>query len=112
GGGRSLTLRIDLPVSIARGATPVVPTAAAVSAMEQIVSGAVAGDLPEVTEGVAHLDVTWEPDLAADHAAVSGGPLVLGRHRVPDVLVGLAWPAVFAVIGAARTHDGTPVVEG
>src|SRR5690606_31710498 len=25
---------------------------------------------------------------------------------------GLAWPAVFAVIGAARTHDGTPVVEG
>lgn len=112
GGERSLTLRIDLPAATARGNAPVVPTDAAVSAMEQIVSGAVAGDLPEVAEGVAHLDVMWDPDLAADHAAVSGGPLVLGRHQVPDVLVGLAWPAVFAVIGAARTHDGTPVVEG
>jgi len=112
GGGRSLTLRLDLPASTSRGHAPVVSAESAESAMGQIVSGAVAGDLPEVGQGVARLDVAWDPDLAADHAAVSGGPLVLGRHRVPDVLVGLAWPAVFAVIGAARTDDGTPVVEG
>lgn len=112
GGGRELTLRIDLPAATARGAAPVVSTDSAVAAMSQIVAGAVAGDLPEVVDQVACLDVTWDPDLAADHAAVSGGPLTLGAHRIPDVLVGLAWPAVFAVIGDARTDDGTPVVEG
>ncbi|GAA3543857.1 putative fatty acid synthase Fas [Aeromicrobium flavum] len=112
GAGRELTLRIDLPAVTAKGHAPVVTTDAAVAAMSQIVRGAVAGDLPEVSNGVAHLAAGWDPDLAADHAAVSAGPLVLGRHRVPDVLVGLAWPAVFAVIGEARTAEGLPVVEG
>ncbi|SKB08465.1 type I polyketide synthase [Aeromicrobium choanae] len=112
GHGRELTLRIEVPSGSSRGHAPVVTTDAAVSAMAQIVSGAVAGSLPEVSDGVAHLDVDWDPDLAADHAAVSAGPLVLGRHRVPDVLVGLAWPAVFAVIGDARNAEGVPVVEG
>ncbi|MCL3838724.1 type I polyketide synthase [Aeromicrobium duanguangcaii] len=112
GGGRELTLRIDVPVTTAKGHAPVVSTESAVAAMAQIVRGAVAGELPEVRDGVARLSADWDPDLAADHAAVSAGPLVLGRHRVPDVLVGLAWPAVFAVIGDARTADGVPVVEG
>ncbi|MTB88832.1 DUF1729 domain-containing protein [Aeromicrobium sp. zg-629] len=112
GGARELTLRLDLPATTAKGHAPVVSTEGAVAAMSQIVRGAVAGELPEVRDGVARLDAPWDPDLAADHAAVSAGPLVLGRHRVPDVLVGLAWPAVFAVIGEARTAEGLPVVEG
>src|SRR5690606_23691677 len=84
GAGRELTLRIDLPSVTAKGHAPVVSVESAVAAMSQIVRGAVAGDLPEVSEGVAHLAADWDPDLAADHAAVSAGPLVVGRHRVPD----------------------------
>ena len=33
-------------------------------------------------------------------------------HPVPDVLVGLAWPSVFAVLGEATTSHGIPVIEG
>ena len=42
--------------------------------------------------------VRWSPDLVADHAAVT----TVESFRavaVPDVLVGLTWPAVFAALG-------------
>ena len=39
-------------------------------------------------------------------------PLAPSLTTVPDALVGLCWPAVFATIGAAVTEAGVPVVEG
>ena len=58
---------------------------------------------------------TWDPEQVADHTGVTatfGAPLAPGLTLVPDALVGLCWPAVFAAIGSALTDDGFPVVEG
>jgi len=101
----SLTVRIDVPASVAAGGLPVVSTGAAAEAMQAIVLAAAGGSLPE---GGA-TTVRWTPDLVADHVGVTGDSDV--RHTLPDVLVGLSWPAVFAQVAEARL-DGTPVVEG
>ena len=60
---------------------------------------------------VAH----WDPERVADHTGVTAvlpSPLAPGSSIVPDALVGLCWPAVFAAIGDAKTEDGTGVIEG
>lgn len=112
---RPLTLRIAVDETVLVGAAPVVTTASAVEAMSALVVGAAGGAVPVVTAGRAGVAVDWDPDLVADHAGVTGaatsavdGPV----HPVPDVLVGLAWPSVFAVLGDAATTDGVPVIEG
>ncbi|HPU14364.1 MAG TPA: DUF1729 domain-containing protein [Aeromicrobium sp.] len=110
--GRELSLQIDVPSGTALGNAPVVSADSAVASMSQLVRQAVPGDLPEVVDNVAALTVAFSPDLVADHGAVSGAALVSNQHGVPDVLVGLAWPAVFAVINAATTDRGERVVEG
>ena len=107
---RPLTLRISVDGSVLTGAAPVVTTASATAAMGSLVAGAAGGDVPVVTAGRAGIAVDWDPDLIADHAGVTGG--TVPTHPVPDVLVGLGWPSVFAVLGDASTADGTPVIEG
>jgi len=107
---RPLTLRIAVDATVLTGAAPVVTAAGAVEAMSSLVVGAAGGDVPAVNDGRASVAVSWDPDLVADHAGVTGGDVPV--HPVPDVLVGLAWPSVFAVLGDAATPDGLPVIEG
>jgi fatty acid synthase len=107
---RPLSLRIDVDQSVLTGAAPVVSATSAVDAMSSLVAGAAGGDVPDVHAGRATVTVAWDPDLVADHAGVTGGAVPL--HPVPDVLVGLAWPSVFAVLGDATTDAGLPVIEG
>ncbi len=107
---RPLTLRIDLGDAVIAGAAPVVTTDVAVEAMGVLVAGAAGGSVPHITDGRASLTVEWDPDVIADHAGVTGADVPV--HPVPDVLVGLAWPSVFAVLGEVKTADGTPVIEG
>ena len=112
--GRVLTLRLEVTDAVASGGVPVVSTSTAAAAMLDLLTAAAGGSLPTVADGTASLAVTWSEDLVADHAGVTGGE---SADFVPDALVGAAWPAVFAVIGAARAHEvdgssGVPVVEG
>ncbi|MGA8987395.1 fatty acid synthase subunit beta domain-containing protein [Aeromicrobium sp.] len=107
---RPLSLRINIDDAVLAGSAPVVTTEVAVAAMGSLVADAAGGDVPSVSNGRATVSVAWEPDLIADHAGVTGAHTP--RHPVPDVLVGLAWPSVFAVLGAATTRDGLPVIEG
>ena len=89
-----LSLRIDLGDAVIAGAAPVVTTDVAVEAMGVLVAGAAGGSVPHITDGRASLTVEWDPDVIADHAGVTGADVPV--HPVPDVLVGLAWPSVFA----------------
>ena len=112
--GRVLTVRLDVTDAVATGGAPVVSTATAAAAMLDLLTAAAGGSLPTVADGTASLEVTWSDDLVADHAGVTAGA---SAGFVPDALVGAAWPAVFAVIGAARAGEvdggsGVPVVEG
>ena len=100
-----LVLRIDVPASTATGGAPVISTDAAVDAMRTLVAAAAGGQVADGTTTT----VEWTPDLVADHVGVTGDGDV--AHPLPDVLVGLAWPAVFATVADARL-DGHPVVEG
>lgn len=107
--GRTLTLTFDVTAGVATGGAPVISTSTAAAAMLELLTAAAGGSLPSVSDGAASLTTSWSDDLVADHAGVTAGESAV---FVPDALVGLAWPAVFAVIGASRTADGDPVVEG
>ncbi|WP_407636576.1 fatty acid synthase subunit beta domain-containing protein [Hoyosella subflava] len=113
--GGKVSLRLTVPASCATGGAPIVTaedTSAAMSALLEIAAGG--GELPAVVDGVAEFTTTYQPELVADHAAVTatgiGSDMMPGT--VPDVLVGTCWPAVFAAIGAAEAADGSPCVEG
>ncbi|MGA8850153.1 MAG: acyltransferase domain-containing protein, partial [Aeromicrobium sp.] len=99
-----LVLRIDLPADVASGSAPIVSTDSAISAMTALVQSAAGGELPE-----GSAQVPWTPDLITDHIGVTGDQDLL--HPLPDVLVGLVWPTVFATLASADL-DGHPVVEG
>ncbi|GAA5065163.1 fatty acid synthase subunit beta domain-containing protein [Nocardia callitridis] len=114
--GAAVRIRVTVPVSTYNGGAPVVTEDDAHAAMAALLAVAAGQELPEVKGKVAHLNIAWTPDLIADHAGVTGSGLpttlsTLGR-AVPDVLVGACWPAVFAVLGAARAHAGQSVIEG
>jgi len=106
----SITIQVDDSVTL--GAAPTVDATNAAQAMSALAARAAGGELPPVAHGAAELTVAWDPDLRADHAAVTGAGSTPSRHPAPDVLVGLAWPAVFAVIAEATTDAADPVVEG
>ncbi|WP_425429732.1 fatty acid synthase subunit beta domain-containing protein [Corynebacterium sphenisci] len=111
--GAALSVRITAPAG--PGAQPVVETADAVAAMTGLTRIAAGGELPEVTAGgVAEWTAPLDGTYLADHAAVTAAdPHEAGSAApAPDALVGPAWPAVFAVLAAARTAAGEPVVEG
>ncbi|OBF96573.1 3-oxoacyl-ACP synthase [Mycobacterium sp. 852014-52450_SCH5900713] len=114
---------IDIPFTLPRntidGGTPVVSTEDAATAMRAVLAIAAGVDgpefLPAVVDGTATVSVDWDPERVADHTGVTatfGEPLAPGLTTVPDALVGLCWPAVFAAIGSAVTDAGVPVVEG
>jgi len=108
-----------LPANTVDGGAPVVSTEDATTAMRAVLAIAAGVDgpefLPRVTDGTATVTVDWDPELVADHTGVTatfGEPLAPSLTTVPDALVGLCWPAVFATIGSAVTDAGVPVVEG
>ncbi len=105
-----LVLRFDL-AGVASDRLPVVTDDAATSAMGALLAVTAGGSLPEVTDGpdgpTATVTAAWTRDLVADHVGVTDpartrrGDAVADPQQgvVPDVLVGLAWPAAFACIG-------------
>ncbi|OBG29763.1 type I polyketide synthase [Mycobacterium sp. E3198] len=108
-----------LPANTADGGTPVVSTEDATTAMRAVLAIAAGVDgpefLPPVSDGTATVTVDWDPERVADHTGVTatfGEPLAPSLTTVPDALVGLCWPAVFAAIGSAVTDAGVAVVEG
>lgn len=107
--GADLRVRIT-PPSIP-GASPLVRVEDAETAMRELLRQAVGGDLPNAGSGTAatvsaHLSTT---DIAHYSAVTSGET---SATVSPDVLVGPAWPATFAVLSGAHAASGEPVVEG
>jgi fatty acid synthase len=114
-----ITIRFTLPAATVDGGMPVVTTEDASDAMRAVlaIAAGVEGPegLPPVTNDSTTVTVSWDPEEVADHTGVTatfGAPLAPGLTLVPDALVGRTWPAVFAVIGAAVTDAGFPIVEG
>ncbi|MCH9767506.1 MAG: DUF1729 domain-containing protein, partial [Actinomycetia bacterium] len=114
-----IDIRFTLPPCTADGAMPIVTVEDASTAMRAVlaIAAGVEGPdaLPPVEDGTTTVTVEWDPEKVADHTGVTatfGAPLAPGLTLVPDALVGLCWPAVFAVIGSALTDEGFPVVEG
>ncbi|OBH86039.1 3-oxoacyl-ACP synthase [Mycobacterium scrofulaceum] len=117
--GTWIDIPFTLPANTVDGGTPVVSTEDAATAMRAVlaIAAGVEGPefLPAVVDGTAAVTVDWDPERVADHTGVTatfGEPLAPGLTTVPDALVGLCWPAVFAAIGSAVTDAGVPVVEG
>ncbi|QUR69872.1 type I polyketide synthase [Mycobacterium spongiae] len=117
--GTWVDIRFTVAANTVDGATPVVSTEDAATAMRSVlaIAAGVAGpeSLPAVQDGTATQTVAWDPERVADHTGVTatfGEPLAPSLTTVPDALVGPCWPAVFAAIGSAVTDAGVPVVEG
>ncbi|WP_396877170.1 fatty acid synthase subunit beta domain-containing protein [Mycobacterium sp. SMC-2] len=117
--GTWIDIPFTLPANTMDGGTPVVSTEDAATAMRAVLAIAAGVDgpefLPAVVDGTATVTVNWDPERVADHTGVTatfGEPLAPGLTTVPDALVGLCWPAIFAAIGSAVTDAGVPVVEG
>ncbi len=104
-----LSLRVDLS-GVAGGRLPVISEDAAAEAMGSLLALTAGGNLPETADGSATLRTTFSADLVSDHIGVTNpartrrGDAVADpqEQAVPDTLVGLAWPAVFACIGAVE----------
>jgi fatty acid synthase len=121
--GRSeLTLTLEIDESAIDGGAPRVSAEAAADAMRTLLTIAGGGDLPSAQNGVATLTTELTPEIVADHAAVTtfsfpqrltaSVPRTGAGFINPDAVLGLAWPAIFAVIGSAAAADGTPLLEG
>ncbi len=114
-----IEIRFTLPSCTVDGGMPVVTVDDAAKAMRAVLAIAAGADgpegLPAVHDNTAEVTVKWDPEKVADHTGVTatfGAPLAPGLNVVPDALVGLSWPAVFAAIGSAVTDEGFPVIEG
>ncbi len=111
------------------GGLPIVDSAQASDAMAALLSLTAGGALPRVVDGVAHQEVRWSADHAADHTGASSpaaratGSDAPGRSGadsigllpesvVPDASLRVLWPVIFASLGAARTDSGQACVEG
>ncbi|AZA11986.1 type I polyketide synthase [Corynebacterium gerontici] len=114
-------LKIKLSASQTPGAAPQVTAKDAEAAMDELCRVAAGGTLGEVRESEGVATVHWEATLTeedlADYATVTAGhlPSFLSVDSVAaDVLVGKAWPAIFAAVASARVpgNDAARVVEG
>ena len=111
--GEDTQLKIRMCQSEAVGAVPVVKHEDATAAMRELTRIAAGGELADVVDGVAVWESAWDLMAVADYDAVTVAAADDdARATVPDVLVGHAWPAIFAAIAQARTEHGIDVVEG
>lgn len=93
-------------------AAPAVTPADAEEAMASLTELAAGGTLGEIRDGKAYWETTISPADIADYNNVTQGYLpvdVETTATAPDVLVGKAWPAIFA---AMRHAHGGNIVEG
>ncbi|APT85305.1 type I polyketide synthase [Corynebacterium aquilae] len=113
-----LTIRFTVAAAAAGGTVPVVTTADAEAAMGELTRVAAGGQLPEVdADGQAQWRATITASDIADYQSVTTGFLPTGINATKvaaDVLVGKAWPAIFAAVKAATVPGSTDasVVEG
>lgn len=116
-----VNLRIKLTASEIPGAAPQVTAKDAEAAMDELCRVAAGGTLGEVRQADGISEVHWQAHLSeqdlADYATVTAGhlPATLNVDGVAaDVLVGKAWPAIFAAVASARVpgDDAARVVEG
>ena len=115
--GAQLTLRITVPADAPLSSTPIITAEAAEESMAALAGVAAGGTLPEVTDGKAIWKSSLNPAALADYAGVTTGYIPSAETNsaiAPDVIVGRAWPAVFAVIANAVVPgtDSARVVEG
>ena len=112
GDGR-VQIVLDL-AGVHKGSLPVVHRADADAAMTGVLELAAGGWLPPTADdGSVSVDAPWSPQLLADHRLVTEAPgTAFATEPVPDAVVGLAWPAVFAVISQARDDAGHRCAEG
>ena len=116
GADADAALRVRITAPSVPGASPVVSAEDAASAMRELARVAAGGTLPEVDGGRATVTATFDAADIANYVSVTSGGSADGPV-VPDVVVGTAWPAIFAVIAESRTAGdhvvvGEPVVEG
>lgn len=112
-----LTVRFTLPAGAVDSAVPQVTQEDAERAMAELTRVAAGGELAEVRNGVAQWTTTLDATVTADYDNVTIGHLpadITARTTAPDVLVGRAWPAVFAAVNSAVVPgtDSASVVEG
>ena len=117
--GNWVDIAFTCPPTVVDGGAPVVSPADAAAAMRSVLAIAAGVDspeaLPEAVAGSTTVTAEWDPERVADHTGVTatfGAPLAPTLTVVPDALVGLCWPAVFAAIGGAATGTGFAVIEG
>jgi len=113
-----LTVRFTVPASAPLSASPQVTQADAEAAMAELTRVAAGGTLAEVTaDGTAEWTTTIDAGVLADYDNVTAGYLpseLAASGTAPDVLVGRAWPAIFAAVRSAVIPgtDSASVVEG
>lgn len=103
-------LRVCITPPSIPGASPLVKVEDAETAMRELLRQAVGGDLLDVSSGTATVSAHLSATDIAHYSAVTSGEM--SATVSPDVLVGPAWPATFAVLAGAHTQSGEPVVEG
>ncbi|MCL0121540.1 type I polyketide synthase [Corynebacterium pygosceleis] len=112
-----LTIRFTLPSDAVPGSVPQVTQADAEDAMGELTRVAAGGTLAELDGDTAHWSTTLDLGHTADYQGVTTGYLpdtLTPAGTAPDVLVGRAWPAVFAAVRSAVIPgtDSASVVEG
>ncbi|MBZ8178232.1 DUF1729 domain-containing protein [Corynebacterium sp. 3HC-13] len=108
-----LVVRITLPERD-NALSPQVTAADAEQAMTQLTEIAAGGQLAPIHDGKATWSTTLGTSRVKDYVQATAGVTGTSHTLVPDVLVGAAWPAVFAAVADARVpdHDSDLVVEG
>ncbi len=117
GTSTDLVVRFTLPADAPLAVSPQVTQDDAEAAMAELTRVAAGGELAEVTDGVARWTTTLDAGLMADYDNVTAGYLPADLETAstaPDVLVGRAWPAIFAAVRSAVIPgaDSASVVEG
>jgi len=112
-----LTIRFTVPTLAPRNVVPQVTVADAEAAMSELTKVAAGGELGEEKDGAIYWKTSIDAELIADYNNVTAGYLpdtIRPTGTAPDVLVGRAWPAIFAAVKAATIPgtDSESVVEG
>lgn len=102
-----IAIRFTVDPQAAPGTVPAVTTADAEAAMTALTRVAAGGTLAEVVDGTARMTSTLTVEHMADYQSVTAGYLppdsqLSGLRTAPDVLVGRAWPAIFAAVADAQ----------
>ena len=112
-----LKIRFTVPSLAPDNVVPQVTVADAEAAMAELTKVAAGGELGVEKDGVITWTTTIDAATIADYNNVTAGYLpdsIIPAGTAPDVLVGRAWPAIFAAVKAAVIPgtDSESVVEG